>query len=508
MVALLHSFLTDPACNAKFLVTATNQTNGVEVHVFPDIKSDKASYSQIELKDFFLSPECGERFGRCNQPLLVTVNDSTSLVEQSFVVILPLEKALGLLKLSVVKIDFRDETHIINLSEQKYNCSPASVYNIRDSYYIVCANADTHNVKFLKLSLNVTHIKKSYLSDQQNPTQLTSVRNLTNSLYVDLPAQSGPVIYFADGYSAFNYKPLPDLMETFDIQLQDNDCFATSLEYIGEWDMLIYCDNSRAVYVDINDEHIYEFVEYVRDGRPYVCPNPDVYLAVYPKQEYILYGFRSTMQAKNFEMSGNSAFDNGVCLGSQNVTLFAFTDRKRGTQVLNASAGSIRSLSGAMCTNHPCQPLIVLQDRYLVIREKRGASWSTSVLDSHNNFSLVLEAQHSNADLMSLIDVCVGSQDPLGPHNSQESNSDTSGGLVGGLVGGLITVVVAIAAIVLIVAVIYIIKKSNRHRTEQTLSSPVVGHEQRRHSEFCSEMVPGADERNAIIIHIVCMHVF
>ena len=419
---------------------------------------------------------------------------------------MPLAKALGLLKLTLVNSDFRDETHVINLSEQKYNCSPASVYEIRNNYYIVCANADTHNVKLLKLSLNVTHIKESYLPDQQNPTQLTSVHNLTNSLYVDLPAQSGPVIYIAGGYSAFNYKPLPDLMETFDIQLQDNRCFATSLEYIGKWDMLIYCDNGHAVYVDINHEIIYDFIKYARDGRPYVCPNPDIYLAVYPKQEYILYGFRSTMQAKNFEMSGNSAFDNGVCLGSQYVTLFAFTDRKQGTQVLNASAGSITSLSGAMCTNHPCQPLIVLQDRYLVIREKRGASWYTSVLDSHNSFSVVLEAQHSNADLMSLIDVCVGSQDPPGPQGSQEGNSHTRS-LVGGLVGGLVTVVVAIVSIVSIVVVIYIIKKNNQRRTEQTSSSSVVGHEQCREL-IGVEMVSGADGGNAIIIHIVCMHVF
>ena len=249
---------------------------------------------------------------------------------------------------------------------------------------------------------------------------------MTNSLYVDLPAQSGPVIFFASGYSAFYFKPLLNLIESFDIELQDNDCFATSLEYIGEWDVLIYCDNGRAVYVDINQEFIYDVVEYARDGRPYICPNPDIYLAVYPKQEYIVYALRSTKQVKNFKMSGSS-FDNGVCLGSQNVTLFAFTTRERGMQVLNASAGSIASLLDTMCANHPCQPFVVLQDRYLVIRENRRASWYTSVLDSHNNFSVVLGVQSSNIDLMAIIEVDVFENENTTPSHMNESVASIQG---------------------------------------------------------------------------------
>jgi hypothetical protein len=55
------------------------------------------------------------------------------------------------------------------------------------------------------------------------------VHNLTNSLYVDLPAQSGPVIFFANGYSAFYFKPLLNLMEELDIQLQENESCRVSL---------------------------------------------------------------------------------------------------------------------------------------------------------------------------------------------------------------------------------------------------------------------------------------
>ena len=412
----------DAVRTGRFLVTATNHTNGVEVRIFPDsnVNSDNgwSSYEQRIIEGRFLSAECGKKFRECAQPVVISANER----KQSFVVILPFVKALGLIPLKVNKTGLltTNDEHIIDLSEN-YDCSPASVYEIRNSYYVVCANADSGYIKLLKLRIDTTHLERSYVPVLEHP-QLHSVHNMTNSLYVDLPAQSGPVIFFATGYSAFYFKPLLNLMEDLDIQLQENECFATSIDYIGEWEMLIYCDNDRAVYVDLNREFIFESVEYAKDGRPYVCPNPDIYLAVnvYTTAEYILYAFRSNNQVKILEM-GRSSFDSGVCLESQNVTLFAFTDRERGIQVLNVSTGSITSLSDTTCTNHPCQPLVVLQDRYLVIRENRAASWYTSVLDSHNNFSIVLEAQHSNADLMAVIEVDIFESESAIPSQVNES---------------------------------------------------------------------------------------
>ena len=407
-------FATGGIHTNRFLVAATNQTNGVEIRIFPDISSDKdwPSYEQREITGYFLPADCGEKFHKCNQPLVVAANAASTSAkrgqtdQQSFILILPLAKALGFLKLKVNSIGFlsiSEEPHIIDLSEQKYNCSPTSVYHIRNSYYVVCPNAASNYVKLLELRLNTTHLEESYLPVLEHP-HLESVRSLTNSLYVDLPSESGPVIFFATRYEVFYFRPLQYVIEELDIGLREKECFAKSIEYIGDWEMLIYCDNDQAMYVDMNREFIFTSVEYAKDGRPYICPNPDVYLAIYAKAHYILYAFRSTKQASNFELPGRN-FDNGICLGSQNVTLFAFSDRERGTQLLNTSAtGSIRSLSGTTCTNYPCQPLVILQDRYLVIREKREGSWFISILDSSKDFSLVLEAQHSNADLMTVIE--------------------------------------------------------------------------------------------------------
>ena len=404
----------------KFLVTATNVTNGVEIRTYDNSNSD--SFEKTEITGYSLPLECGISFQKCHQLAIVSVNRS-SLAERSYVAIVPLARALGLLDIKVNSIGFpyiSGDPYIIDLSEPKYNCSPTSIYKIKNTHYIVCSNADAYYVKLLELKLNATHIEKSFVPSTEYP-HLESVHNLTNSVYVNLPSQSGHVIFFATGYEVFYFMPLQYVIGELDIDLRGNDCFATSIDYIGEWEMLVYCDNNRAVYVDINSESIFATVDFNKDGQPYVCPNPDVYLAVYTEQHYIQYAFRSTKEGKDFQLSGRK-FDNGICGGSQNITLFAFTDKKRGTQLLNASAGSIRSLSDATCINYPCQPLVMLQDQYLVIREKRGVNWHISVLDSDDNFSLVLEARYTEADLMAII------EDPgINPSNSDLENHNTLG---------------------------------------------------------------------------------
>ena len=329
---------------------------------------------------------------------------STVQSVQSFAVILLLEKSLGFLKLTTDSVtgflSFGGEAHIHDL--RIIDCSPASpLYAVGNYNYMLCANSESNFLILLTLKLNVTHLDKSAVLDEEY-LHLTSVRNLTNSLLVDLPEQSGTVIYVAAEYTVYTYKPLYGIIQELDVGLEENDCFAMAIEYIGGWEMIVYCDNDRAVYVDINREYISAIADFSRHGRPYVCPNPIIYLAVYAEEEYVLYEFLDTNQAINFEVL-LSKFDNGVCVGSMDTTLFAFTDRERGTRLLNASDGSIRSLSGATCINHPCQPLVVLKDHYLAIREKRGVNWYVSLLDTHNNFSLVLEAGHVRADLMAVI---------------------------------------------------------------------------------------------------------
>ena len=494
-------------CSTMTLMTARNQEYGVELRIFNGVSS---TYQEIEINNNFLSTECGDSYKKCEHLLLIPVtqneNNSALFTQQTkFIVVIPLLKALGLIVIGSTGL--ADKTYVLHLST--HECSPTAVYHIQNSYYTLCLNSESNILKLLELHLNTTTVENSYASNLEQP-HLNSVDNMTNSLYVDLPSQSGSWILFANGYEIFYFEPLDYLLGELDVDLEENDCFATAIEYIGGWEMIVYCDNDRAVYVDINREFIFATVDFAKDGHPYVCPNPNVYLAVYAEEGYIQYANRTTKQATNFEVF-SSEFDNGVCVGSMDTTLFAFTDRERGTRLLNASDGSIRSLSGATCINHPCQPLVVLKDRYLAIREKRGVNWYVSLLDTHNNFSLVLEAGHVRADLMATfgsqsVGDCIGNHMPTSsvvslpttktlPAVTQAPGSHIQPGHTPVLVISLSVVAFVCIVVVVVVTVSVVVIYLNRwkERFLACAASPHVGFEQRRDIE--AQMVLGTYSR-------------
>ena len=387
-----------------FLLTAKNQTGGVELRIYPDADGDAKwpSYGQREVGGTLLSPECGDGFRRCDQLLIIAdaalgSGETSASSPSTFVVILPLQKSLGMIKIKFADTGFpySEEPHKIDVSV-KYNCSPTASYSIHGSCYTICINSDARSIRLLRLKLNATNLEKSSVSDVE---AFNFDGNLTNTLYVDLPSRSGPVIFFATEYHIFYFKPLLGLIAELNVGLRDWECSATTIDYIGDWEMIVYCENEQAVYVDINSESIFYAVQYGKEGRPYACPNPDIYLAV--TAQYVTYAHRSTNLVTDSILPGRD-FEDGICFGTENTTLFAFTDRVNGTQVFNGS--SFKMLSSRGCTNYPCLPLVVLRDRYLAIREKRKGSWYISIFDSHNHFSPALEAKHGSADLMALIE--------------------------------------------------------------------------------------------------------
>ena len=396
-------------------LTATNQTQGAELRVFlPSNDSQAApSYRLREVKGHFLSPECGELFEKC-KPLLVVVNQTNTRFSKA-VVLVPLSNAMALWGLDFTSSGLTDKVHVVG---HNYDCSPRSVHRIRDGFYTICSNSETGFVNLLELKLNATHLEKSYFSNLEHP-HMNSVANLTNSVYIELPSMSGDRIFFASGDSIFYFQPLDYLMGELEVNLEDVGCFVTELGYIGEWEMIVYCANNRAEYVDLKTETITLRAEFGKDGRPYVCPNPDMYLGVHVSDEYIEYGLFSAEYANTIDVP-MSSFDDGVCLGTENVTVFIVSDGERGTLLVNVSSSYIESLSRWPCTNYPCQPLVVLDSRYLVLREQREGDWHISVFDSHNNFSHLHSIPHVRADTLGYFNTCVPP-----PNNSSSVFSTT-----------------------------------------------------------------------------------
>ena len=435
-------------------MTATNTESGVEVRVFPP------SGKSYERKDITrqLSPECGEDYFRCGEPLIVDFTAPSTEQEPlhlEHVVILPLTKAIGLLKLKLNSNSmlYVSDDYMIDLSQQ--NCSPTTVYHISNAYYAVCLNTENNFLTILELRLNATILAESYVHDERDQfPHLNAVSNVTNFVYVYLYEH---FIFFAAGYEMFAFKPLSYTFQSWEVELEKKNCYVMSLAYIGDGEMLAFCRNKQAVYIDLNREVTFFSVNYTTDGQPFVCPNPDVFLSVHTAAKYVQYGLRSSHEVKNFEIP-MLQFDNGICLGAPNRTLFAYTDRDTGVHLLEVPEGTLTTLSTTSCINYPCQRLVLLGDRYLIIREKRGASWFITVFDSaKENFTAVIEVPHAQADLMGMVQTVVPCREPSSngtnqqqaTKNSNKSNSNRS--IV--IIAVSVTVVIFVGALVLIVIV-------------------------------------------------------
>ena len=377
-------------------MTAENTSAGVEVRIFPSADKKSIDYERKEISGHHLTPDCGENFAHCN--ILAVVNIAGAEELQEHIVILPLERAIGVLRLKINNLNgvlFVAETHIEELADS--NCNPLSVYSIRSGYYALCFNREEQFIKFLRLSLNATDLDRLsiYVLETTDP-----MHNVANSVLVDLYDE--PYIFFPAGYELLAFKPLSHLVQTWDVGLERRDCNVSALDRIGNKELLLYCQNDKTLYVDLNEEEVIETVDNAKQGRPFVCPNPDVLLSVNTEANYIQYALQSQTSVKNFQIPMLN-FDNGVCFGSRNETLFAYVDREEGVRLLRVPEGSVSALSDTNCISYPCQNLVVLQN-YLVIREKRGANWFILVLDIKNNFSTVIQGFNSPADMMALVE--------------------------------------------------------------------------------------------------------
>ena len=394
------------------LVTAKNGTQGfgVRLHRAPTGHYHSDFFEQKIAEGLFVSPECS---GSCSQLTVVptAATDAANSADaaptsQASVVILPSDKAFGLLKFHAGKLS-EGQLYVMDLS--KYNCSPAAVFRIQqDHFYSACYNSGLGLLTFLQLIIDTGNVAKSLIPALEYPS-LPSVHNLTNFVYADLPNDTGPYVFFAVGYALLRFIPFDLIITEIDIGLEELGCFVTELGYTGGWELVVYCSDNRALYVSLKDHYVFYKLIFAREGRPYVCPDPNAYLGVHFDEHFIQYVNRSTQSAKSFDAPLES-YNNGVCLGTENTTTFVFTDRERGTRLVNVSGGFVESLSRWPCTSYPCQPLVVLDSHYLVLREQREGNWHISVFDSHDNFSLVLEVPHSQADLMGVVELSGGTE--------------------------------------------------------------------------------------------------
>ena len=387
-------------CIDEFLVTAENKSAGVQVSIFTK-DGGGGSHQTLTtelISDRFLSSECGPKNLRC-QDLLV-ISSQLNATTTQYILFIPLVDGLLLLDLrynGTQRLSF-SSYHIINI--QNIGCSPTSSFNVLRSTYTVCLGIRTQYLTVLKVLVNTTSIRESRISGPLIRFHgLEDPPRVSNFLYVPLQRLSIYHIYFATARYLYALDPRSYLAREIGELASCNS--VTLLANAGDETLIAYCSDDSAIYFDINSEEAGDPVPYSQRGQPFICPNPDVRLAVYPAS-YIQYGLRSRDTRDNINIPGLE-FDSGVCFGTQNTTLFAYVDREDGVYVLELPTFSLKQLSSQDCLNGQCDPLSLFDNRYIVVRERDHNDATAIVVDSKNNFSKIITAQHTRADLLTVL---------------------------------------------------------------------------------------------------------
>ena len=405
----------------------------------------------------YLSAQCGEHYSRCEDLLVMTrrLNETVTL----HTVPVPVVDGILLvnLKHTGTRLSYSSD-HIIDIP---YACSPTTFVEMLGYIYTVCLNLESLYVTVLEIHLNATALENSWVSPSLiRFYELDDPPRLSDFEYVYLSkAPESQLIVFSTASYVYAFVPLS--FQYFDVGDLGNCDAAERLEYGGDGTLLAYCKDNSVVYFDLSSEDWINQTVYEDDGLPFVCPNPDIHLAVYP-YSYIQYGVWSQNSKQNFNIPGMK-FSSGVCFGPKNNTLFAYVDKESGVYVLDADTSTLHELTSKACWNS-CEPLMVFDERYVVIHEiQSSGDTNILVIDSQEDFSKIIEGQHTQADLLTLIndvdlvcdtqripDVVITKKENSKPGSSTKSRNITIIGVFIGVVGVVILAIIGIVPVICI----------------------------------------------------------
>ena len=395
-------------CTKAYLVTVENKTDGINILIFsqnviPGRVTAQQPHQKIETKTIhghFLSQECGPDFFRCRK--LLVVSSSLNQIATQHIVFVPLTNGILLLELNFNGTNLHFSRHY-NLP-MEISCSPTTVVQILRGIYFVCINTKSGYLSAHVIYLNKTVIVNTYISPPLVHIDFSrlgiDLSTVTNFVHVNLDANtSSQFIYFAVAGSLYALVP-PVYLARYVGNLA-NCVHAEKLVYAGRKTLVAYCHNSSVVNFDIELENWINQTSYDERGKPYVCPNQNVRLAVFSRASYIQYGLWSQNTLENINIP-ELEFESGICFGTQDKTFFSYTSREGGVYVLELATASLRHITPS--DNSAYDPVIVFKDRYLMIQERYLGDSSIMVVDSQRNFSMLIEGQHARGDFVTIIE--------------------------------------------------------------------------------------------------------
>lgn len=451
-------------------------------------ESSTSSQAQpLGIKARHLSQECGDAFARCELVRVeVTAADKEEEPFRYAIVFLPLHKGLALVKIKHGS-DQRYSTELKILDTGDFACSPSAVFKIRGGFFMVCSNKTTNYVSLVEIRLNTTSFQESQSSlpfiQQTIPVSVGNITDTSNFLHMELD-QDHQYIVFALGtaFYSFNiYNHDMSRLEDLPAQLCTGGVHKLIPTRSNNYQFLAFCTDNLFLY-DLGEEGWISHNTFAAIGVPYLCPHPVIDFSVFP--DYIQYsittgtGGNGGLLSQTVNIQGDAS-QNGACFGNTTHQYFAFSDPVIGVSIMNLNTSA--NLIPFTCQDDACTPLLVMDNRYLVVRDLAGRL--VLVVDLYTGGPLTLRTTASLTTILPLQHAVYTPEGDVVPEKkvSHNSHSINMVGLIGGTVtaGCVIFIVLVVTAVILVC----VIHKRLKRRDYQL---PTSVEESRRVEGMCS----------------------
>lgn len=361
--------------------------NAVDIHVTSE-RSE--TYTKHTLDSQQLSTLCVQS-PDCAKVLYKTYHLDVTGTTQ-FIVIPPLQSGTALL-------DYRYDKSLVLTENRKpldKSCNGTMIVNSPQGVYMVCLTVTGFSL--YKVNINHRSIEESSLTGTMLDISVHDTTKLSNFVHVD---DEDNWICYADNSEIYCI----DLVHHSHIRAGElTGCSLVSrLERVQDPFFWARCDSGSTKRFDILA--VSEVTNVALAGSfPYICPVANVTLVVDLDSSYLTYGLDHTKQFQNFPLPGNSfRSESGICFEVQGITLLAFIDESEGLFIFNSSASNftkLYDLQTCLSESHPCNQLLLFNNRYLHLRETHGIV----LFDAHNNFEEVIN-QFVSAQLVAVFDL-------------------------------------------------------------------------------------------------------
>ena len=378
------------------LLAIKSNKSGLEIHtLFPEnrgsIDDSQWPDNELEPQTLFipghsLSSECGYQYFRCQELLVINeyvcqFNDT----REFSIVFVPLENGVILLSYSYDSNNMTMERSIFTVNSS--DCSPTVFYNINGKIYTVCISTEYEYVAVYEVWLNLTGSIMEFKGASLIEPWVTSIRistshssSFSNFIIVDCEIffAVGNTIIVMDVFNTMLTQQYPELPECAQIHK------LSSTIHAGNQQLLVACCTDRCIYFD----PVYgDWINNLSNGvLLYVCPD-DNYRAI---------------EASSINTINNVNISSGICFESQNRTYFAYSDQQHNNvYVYDFFTQNYFPVSPYDCTCQDCicPQLLLLENQYLVIRDANH----DLVLDTHTNFSLIINISNVIADILAVL---------------------------------------------------------------------------------------------------------